>query len=118
MGDIKDIEDYKYKIEKQAKLRRKTIKAVKEHFRLEDIDLIEKELIEIPQKEEVIEVKPIETKEQKFIPKLKTSIVSRPIFTNNFERYEWHMQNGCIGNEDREWLKNYIQSNEFKEIYG
>ena len=118
MGDIKDIEDYKHKIEKQAKLRRKTIKAVKEHFRLEDIDLIEKELIEIPQKEEVIEVKPIETKEQKFIPKLKTSIVSRPIFTNNFERYEWHMQNGCIGNEDREWLKNYIQSNEFKEIYG
>ena len=118
MGDIKDIEDYKHKIEKQAKLRRKTIKAVKEHFRLEDIDLIEKELIEIPQKEVVIEVKPIETKEQKFIPKLKTSIVSRPIFTNNYERYEWHMQNGCIGNDDREWLKNYIQSNEFKEIYG
>ena len=58
------------------------------------------------------------TKEQKIIPKLKTSIVSRPIFTNNFERYEWHMQNGCIGNDDREWLKNYIQSNEFKEIYG
>ena len=80
--------------------------------------MIEKELIEIPQNEEVIEVKPIQIKEQKFIPKLKTSIVSRPIFTNNYERYEWHMQNGCIGSDDREWLKNYIQSSEFKEIYG
>lgn len=45
MGDIKDIEDYKQKIEKQQKLRRKTIKAVKEHFKIEDLDLIEKELL-------------------------------------------------------------------------
>src|SRR5574344_878511 len=55
MGDIKDIEDYKHKIEKQVKLRRKTIKAVKEHFKIEDINLIEKELMNnlkiIPHKE-------------------------------------------------------------------
>jgi len=119
MGDIKDIEDYKHKIEKQAKLRRKTLKAVKEHFRLEDVDLIEQKLIEtmkIPEEKTYInrESKP---EEQKFIPKEKTSIVSRPIFANNFERYEWHMQNGCIGNDDRQWLTQYIQSNEFKEIY-
>ncbi len=41
MGDIKDIEDYKQKIEKQQKLRRKTIKAVREHFNLEDMDYLE-----------------------------------------------------------------------------
>lgn len=82
MGKIKDIEDYKQKIEKQSKLRRKTIKAVKEHFNIDDIDLIEKELLEIE-------------------PKIKTSIVARPIFKNNYERYEWHMQNGCICQEDR-----------------
>ena len=116
MGDIKDIEDYKHKIEKQAKLRRKTIKAIKEHFRLEDIPLIEAKMvneIKIPDEP----VKPVVPKEQKIIPKLKTSIVARPIFTTSYERYEWHMQNGCITNEDRTWLTNYIQSSEFKEIY-
>ena len=46
MGDINDIEDYKQKIEKQHKLRKKTIKAVREHFNLEDIDFIEKELLD------------------------------------------------------------------------
>ena len=126
MGDIKDIEDYKHKIEKQARLRRKTIKAVKQHFNLNDIDLIERELIEVelPNKnDEIIEtnevtVKPQEEKEQLFRPKIKTSIVNRPTFANNYERYEWHMQNGCINNDDREWLKNYIQSSEYKTIYG
>ena len=64
MGDIKDIEDYKHKIEKQAKLRRKTIKAVKEHFKLSDIDLIEKELMDIPtNNSELIEVTKIPQEE-------------------------------------------------------
>ena len=47
MGNIKDIEDYKQKIEKQQKLRRKTIKAVREHFNLEDMDYLEKNLCKI-----------------------------------------------------------------------
>jgi len=51
------------------------------------------------------------------IPKIKTSIVARPIFANNYERYEWHMKNGCITPEDRKWLTEYIQSEEFREIY-
>ena len=40
LGDVKDVEDYKQKIRKQKQLQNKTIKAVKEHFSLEDIDLI------------------------------------------------------------------------------
>jgi len=117
MGDIKDIEDYKHKIEKQAKLRRKTIKAIKEHFSLDDVPLIEAKLMdEVKVIKEPI-IKDIQPKEQKIIPKVKTSIVARPIFTTNYERYEWHMQNGCITTDDRNWLTNYIQSSEFKEIY-
>jgi putative transposase len=126
MGDIKDIEDYKHKIEKQARLRRKTIKAVKEHFNIEDINLLEKELLNVepPKKvsnktktdNEVI-ITPAVEKEQKFLPKIKTSIVSRPIFINSYERYEWHMKNGCITQEDRKWLAEYIKSDEFKDIY-
>lgn len=122
MGDIKDIEDYKQKIEKQQKLRRKTIKAVKEHFKIEDLDLIEKELLFEEIKPKIEPVKEIQTKPEKeakkeFEPKVKTSIMARPIFKNNYERYEWHMKNGCICNDDRVWLAKYIQSDEYKEIY-
>lgn len=122
MGDIKDIEDYKQKIEKQQKLRRKTIKAVKEHFKIEDLDLIEKELLfeDIKPKIEPVKkilAKPKREAKKEFEPKVKTSIVARPIFKNNYERYEWHMKNGCICNDDRVWLAKYIQSDEYKEIY-
>lgn len=122
MGDIKDIEDYKQKIEKQQKLRRKTIKAVKEHFKIEDLDLIEKELLfeDIKPKIEPVkknQAKPKREAKKEFEPKVKTSIVARPIFKNNYERYEWHMKNGCICNDDRVWLAKYIQSDEYKEIY-
>ena len=41
----------------------------------------------------------------------------RPIFKENYERYEWHMQNGCVGTEDRLWLSEYIKSEEYKNIY-
>ena len=115
MGDIKDIEDYKQKIEKQAKLRRKTIKAVKEHFNLENIELIKKELME-SEPEEQPEIKH-EITQEKIVPKVKTSIVARPIFKTNYERYEWHLKNGCIGQDDRRWFENYINSAEYREIY-
>ena len=122
MGDINDIEDYKQKIEKQQKLRKKTIKAVREHFNLEDMDYLEKELmqnIRLPEPEPIkeITVQPEPMPKQNFEPKVKTSIVARPIFKSTYERYEWHMQNGCICQEDREWLTNYIKSDEYKEIY-
>lgn len=120
MGDIKDIEDYKQKIEKQQKLRRKTIKAVREHFNLEDMDYLEKELmqnIRTPEPIKEITIQPESKQEQKFEPKVKTSIVARPIFKNAYERYEWHMQNGCVCHEDRVWLANYINSDEYNEIY-
>ncbi len=124
MGDIKDIEDYKHKIQKQASLRRKTIKAVKEYFNIEDIDLIEKELIEDMGERPLKSAELGQTTEQelvkdkKFIPVVHSSSpAARPYFNSNYERYEWHMQNGCINQEDRLWLASYIQSNEYKEIY-
>ena len=70
---------------------------------------------------ELIEVTKIpqeEYTESEFTPKIRTSIVSRPTFNNNYERYEWHMKNGCINQEDRDWLVNYMNSSEFKTIYG
>ena len=121
MGDIKDIEDYKQKIEKQAKLRRKTIKAVKEHFNINDLNLIEKELISGLNFDDFGETEDdssqTDEKKQKFIPNIRTSMVARPIFKSNYERYEWHMENGCMTTDDRKWLKEYMNSNEYNEIY-
>ena len=115
-GDIKDIEDYKQKITKQHKLRNKTLKAVKEHFKANDIELFEKELSNIPiiQENKIIEVK----KDEKIkSPKEKPIQILRPIFKNNFERYEWHLKNGCQSQADRNWFKDFKDTDEYKEIY-
>lgn len=121
MGDIKDIEDYKRKITKQKQLRNKTIKAIKEHFSLEDIDLIKDKLLEA----EVIETPALEVKEEIVagdVPQheeIENYVQNRkrPLFKENYERYEWHMKYGCIGTEDRQWLSNYIKSEEYKTLY-
>ena len=111
------------KIRKQKQLQNKTIKAVKEHFSLEDIDLIKSKLIdaEISKEELIIEQPAIEKqevkKEKTKQPENYVQNRKRPIFKDNYERYEWHMKNGCIGNEDRQWLSEYIRSEEFKIIY-
>ena len=121
MGEIKDIEDYKQKIRKQKQLQNKTLKAVKQHFSLEDIDLIKSKLIEAEiDIEEIPVIKKQEIKKEKEKVKESENYVQnrkRPIFKDNYERYEWHMKNGCIGNEDRQWLSEYIRSEEFKIIY-
>ena len=121
MGEIKDIEDYKQKIRKQKQLQNKTLKAVKQHFSLEDIDLIKSKLIEAEiDIEEIPVIEKQEIKKEKVKVKEPENYVQnrkRPIFKDNYERYEWHMKNGCIGNEDRQWLSEYIRSEEFKIIY-
>lgn len=86
------------------------------------MDLIEKELLFEDIKPKIEPVKEIQAKpktesKKEFEPKVKTSIVARSIFKNNYERYEWHMKNGCICNDDRIWLAKYIQSDVYKEIY-
>jgi putative transposase len=119
LGEVKDIEDYKQKIRKQKQLQNKTLKAVKEHFSLEDIDLIKNKLLESELVEKVIETPIVEKQEIKTKKESENFVQNRkrPIFKNSYERYEWHMKNGCIGSDDRQWLSNYIKSEEFKIIY-
>jgi hypothetical protein len=115
LGDIKDMEDYKQKIVKQRKLRNKTLKAVKKFFTTEDIDMIEKQLSNNIQED--FNVSTIKQK-QKIIPKIKPDqIVARPIFKSKFERFDWHLKNGCVCIEDREWVETYQQSEEYRMIY-
>ncbi|MEW5819230.1 MAG: transposase [Cyanobacteriota bacterium] len=117
LGDIKDMEDYKQKVVKQKQLKSKTIKAVKKLFTQEEIQLfsekIEQEKLKEMEKNE-------ENKENQ--PKLLVKIqpdnpLARPIFKNKYERYEWHLNNGCLDNSDEDWIKWYRTTDEYKMIY-
>ena len=111
LGDVKDQEELKYKINQQKKLEKKTINELKQYLKIEHI-------------------KPIEWQN---IPKLETEITpniekdinydteitgGRPIFESRYERYEWHLKNGFENEKDVAWFKEYEFSDEYRQIYG
>ena len=112
-GEVKDIEDYKQKIQKQKQLKNRTIKACKEFLNIEDLEILECEL----EKEESINLPPpniteIEIKkekQQKYNPAIK------PLFKTSRERFEYLMKHGCTCNDDRIWIAAYKESKEFKD---
>lgn len=111
-GEVKDIEDYKQKIQKQKQLKNKTIKACKEFLNIEDLEILE---CEIEEKEETLPlpiIPKIEIKKEK--PK-KYNPAVKPLFKTSRERYEYLMEHGCTCNDDRVWLIAYKESKEFKE---
>ncbi|MBQ4646957.1 MAG: transposase [Candidatus Gastranaerophilales bacterium] len=112
-SEIKDIEDYKQKIQKQKQLKNKTIKACKEFLNIEDLEILE---CQIEEKEKEILPLPIipkikikKEKLQKYNPAVK------PLFKTSRERYEYLMEHGCTCNDDRTWLASYEESKEFEE---
>jgi putative transposase len=124
-GEIKDIEDYKQKIQKQKQLKNRTIKACKEFLNVEDLDVLKCELIEecepivernTPQSNSTSQkrysIVPSAESEGAREPLQNTSL--RPLFKTNFERYEYLMQQGCICNADRKWLSEYKNTEECK----
>ncbi len=112
-GEIKDIEDYKQKIQKQKHLKNKTIKAAKEFLNIDDLKILECEMLK-DEPEQIIETQPakvitVKVKKEKYNPAMK------PLFKNSFERYEYLMNHGCTSVEDRTWLAQFKNSKEFTE---
>lgn len=111
LGNVKDREDFIQKIKKPQKLRNRTLRTIKKYLPKEDIKFLETQMIEetIPQEipAEGIKKEPIAIPEK-----------LRPVFLNNYERYEWLMENGCTSAEERKWLQDYKNSDEFRMIYG
>ena len=108
-GEIKDIEDYKQKIQKQKQLKNRTIKACKEFLNIEDLEILKCEIddaeeIYLPPKIEVKKEKP-----EKYNPAVK------PLFKTSRERDEYLMEHGCTCNDDRVWLTAYKESKEYKQ---
>jgi len=112
LGEVKDREDFIRKIKKPQQLRNRTLRTIKKYLPKEDLKFLETQMIE--------ETIPAEDYSSPQIREPEVIILEnalRPVFMNNYERYEWLMKNGCTSQEERKWLMNYKNSEEYKLIY-
>lgn len=103
LGDVKDYEDYKQKIEKQRKLRRKTINSVKQYFSNEEVKFLETKIIEEKDKN----LTPVQMAFKNRLKGVQT------LFKNNSEKYEYLI----IHNPQNEWIEKFKQTKEYKLLY-
>lgn len=112
LGTVEDLEDYKQKIQKQQKLKRKTINSVKKLLTNDEI-----KLIEARSNQEEMENSNNYHKEFKArsnsVQKINNGEKSLPIFKNNSEKYEYLIKN----NPSDTWIAEFIQTKEYKLLY-
>ena len=112
LGTVEDLEDYKQKIQKQQKLKRKTINSVKKLLTNDEI-----KLIEARSNQEEIENSNNFQKEFKArsnsVQKINNGEKSLPIFKNNSEKYEYLIKH----NPGDTWIAEFKQTKEYKLLY-
>ena len=112
LGTVEDLEDYKQKIQKQQKLKRKTINSVKNLLTNDEI-----KLIEARSNQEEMENSNNFQKEFKArsngVQKINNGEKSLPIFKNNSEKYEYLIKH----NPSDTWIAEFKQTKEYKLLY-
>lgn len=112
LGSVEDLEDYKQKIQKQQKLKRKTINSVKKLLTNDEI-----KLIEARSNQEEMENSNNFQKEFKArsngVHKINNGEKSLPIFKNNSEKYEYLIKH----NPSDIWVAEFKQTKEYKLLY-
>ena len=112
LGTVEDLEDYKQKIQKQQKLRRKTINSVKKLLTNDEIKLIEARA-----NQEALEN--FNDFQEEFKPrsngvqKIGNGEKSLPIFKNNSEKYEYLIKN----DPDNPWISEFKKTKEYELLY-
>ena len=96
LGTVEDLEDYKQKIKKQQKLRRKTINLVKQYLNNEEVKFIEQKMDE--------------PKEVEFKPHSNSL---QTLFKNNSEKYEYLIKN----DPDNPWISEFKKTKEYELLY-
>ena len=96
LGTVEDLEDYKQKIQKQQKLRRKTINSVKQYLNNEEVKFIEQKMDE--------------PKEVEFKPHSNSLQI---LFKNNSEKYEYLIKN----DPDNPWISEFKKTKEYELLY-
>lgn len=112
LGTVEDLEDYKQKIQKQQKLKRKTINSVKKLLTNDEV-----KLIEARSNQEEVENSNNFQKEFKprsnGVQKINNGEKSLPIFKNNSEKYEYLIKH----NPSDTWIAKFKQTKEYKLLY-
>ena len=112
LGTVEDLEDYKQKIQKQQKLKRKTINSVKNLLTNDEI-----KLIKARSNQEELENSNNFQKEFKphsnGVQKINNGEKSLPIFKNNSEKYEYLIKH----NPSDTWIAEFKQTKEYKLLY-
>ena len=112
LGTVEDLEDYKQKIQKQQKLKRKTINSVKKLLTNDEV-----KLIEARSNQEELENSNNFQKEFKphsnGVQKINNGEKSLPIFKNNSEKYEYLIKH----NPSDTWIAKFKQTKEYKLLY-
>ena len=112
LGTVKDMEEFKQQIQKQKRQFNKAKKEFLKYFPAEKA-----EVLEIEPEKKVIEIEPHKTIRERKMTERETQM-NIPIFSSNYEKYEWLMAHGCTNQEQRKWLADYIRSDEFINLYG
>ena len=112
LGTVEDLEDYKQKIQKQQKLKRKTINSVKKLLTNDEI-----KVIEARSNQEELENSNKFQKEFKArsngVQKINNGEKSLPIFKNNSEKFEYLIKH----NPSDTWIAEFKQTKEYKLLY-
>ena len=113
LGTVEDMEDFKQKIQKQNRLRRKTINSLKAYLPQEEIKLIE---CRIEQPTIQTEFKECSSAVQTLNNNLGVSYSNEfnlPLFKNNAEKYEYLIKL----NPDDAWITEFKKTKEYKLLY-
>ena len=107
LGTVEDLEDYKQKIQKQKKLRRKTINSVKQYISNDEVKFLETKIFE--EKDENLNPNylPVQTAFKSHLNGVQT------LFKNNSEKYEYLI----IHNPQDEWIEKFKQTKEYRLLY-
>lgn len=133
LGTVRDMEEFKQKIQKQKRQFNKAKKEFLKYYPAEDAEVLEIEREPIVEIAQIPEEKPKRERKRRRAegesdsdtrltraPKRQPSReqqMNRPFFNLNYEKYEWLMQRGCTYPEQRKWLADYIRSKEYQNIY-
>ena len=118
LGTVEDLEDYKQKIQKQQKLKRKTINSVKKLLTNDEIKFLEchSEFISESATQETLKQVQSDNKfkaRSNSVQKINNGEKSLPIFKNNSEKYEYLIKH----NPSDTWIAEFKQTKEYKLLY-
>ena len=117
LGTVKDMEEFKQRIQKQKRQFNKAKKEFLKYYPTEEAEVLEIEGVNEEKMKNVQDLSVVKLKRaRKQTPREQQ--MNRPIFANDAEKYEWLIAHGCTNQEDRKFLTKFIQSEQYQLLYG